>query len=148
MTVVDREEAWMFHIIPDDTGASAVWVAQRVPDDHITIVANGFVIREVQKDSDDFMYSENLWDVAQRKGWWSESDGLLDFKATYGAIRSRPNYSNRRVWRILSLAAPSLNLPSEVDALGDGLPFSVKVRIVLTLAAIDFDNALLRLTKS
>jgi dipeptidase len=127
LTVIDPNEAWMFHIIPDDTGASAVWVAQRVPDDHISIVANGFVIREVDPNNEDFMFSANMWDVAHRKGWWSESDGLLDFKTTFGAVRSRPNYSNRRVWRILSLAAPSANLPADVDPEGDELPFSVKV---------------------
>lgn len=43
LTVTDKTEAWMFHITPDDTGASAVWVAQRIPDDHISAVANSFV---------------------------------------------------------------------------------------------------------
>jgi dipeptidase len=45
LTVIDPAEAWMFHITPDDTGRSAVWVAQRVPDGHITAVANSFRIR-------------------------------------------------------------------------------------------------------
>ena len=44
LTVSDKNEAWMFHIMPDDTGTSSIWVAQRVPDDHITVVANQFVI--------------------------------------------------------------------------------------------------------
>jgi dipeptidase len=117
----------MFHILADDTGAAAVWVAQRIPDDHISVAANGFVIREVDPNSTDFLYSSNLWSVAENMGWWNESMGLLDFKRTYAAERHRPDYSNQRVWRVLSLAAPSANLPLASDPLGDVYPFSIKV---------------------
>lgn len=48
----------MFHLLADDTGASAVWVAQRVPDDHITAVANQFVIGQIDlADTANFMAS-------------------------------------------------------------------------------------------
>ncbi len=69
----------MFHIVPDDTGASAVWVAQRVPDNHVAVVANQFVIREVIPGHPDFMYSDSLYDVAKKLGWWNEDDGALNF---------------------------------------------------------------------
>lgn len=39
LSIPDLVEAWMFHIVPDDTGASAVWVGKRVPDGHISAVA-------------------------------------------------------------------------------------------------------------
>lgn len=53
----------MFHLLADDTGASAVWAAQRVPDDHITAVANQFVIGEIDiADTANFMASGKLLD--------------------------------------------------------------------------------------
>lgn len=55
-------------------GTSAIWAAQRVPDGHISLVANQFVIRGV-KNHPDFMCSENLWDAAQRNGLWSPDQG-------------------------------------------------------------------------
>jgi dipeptidase len=127
LTVVDPYEAWMFHILPDDTGAQAIWVAQRIPDDHVTICANSFVIREVDPHSDDFMFSSNLWSAAKRLGWWDESMGKLDFLKTYAPQRYHPNYSTKRVWRVFDLAAPSLKLPFNSDNWGDSYPFSVKV---------------------
>lgn len=46
--MTDPDEAWVFHILSDDTTKSAVWAAQRVPDDHVSVVANQFVISEVR----------------------------------------------------------------------------------------------------
>ncbi len=50
---------------------SAVWVAQRVPEGHVTVVANQFIIGEVPRlHSNDFMYSKNLWAVAKEVSIW------------------------------------------------------------------------------
>ncbi len=100
LTISDPFEAWVFHIIPDDSGEHAVWVAQRIPDNHMTVLANMFTIREVDPKSSEFMYSDNLWDVAKRNGWWKHEDGLLNFKHTYGVLRFQSLYVTGRMWRI------------------------------------------------
>lgn len=37
LTVIDKTEAWVFHVLGDDTGASAVWAAQRLEPDHVSL---------------------------------------------------------------------------------------------------------------
>ena len=60
-------QVWIFHILPDDTGSSAIWAAARVPDSHVSVVANAFVIREVNvSDSSNFLASGNMLQVAKR----------------------------------------------------------------------------------
>src|SRR3569623_1808369 len=66
-------------------GASAVWVAQRVPDDHIAVVANGFTIRGIDiNDADNYMASKNIFEVARRAKLWDPNHGPFDFQQVYG----------------------------------------------------------------
>ena len=70
LLVSDPKEVYIFHILPDDSGKSAVWVAQKVPDGHITTVMNAFVIREVLfSDPENFLFSSNLPKLAEQLGW-------------------------------------------------------------------------------
>lgn len=137
----------MFHIMPDDTGSSAIWVAQRVPDDHITAVANAFVIGEIDlSDSQNFLGSTNLYTIAQAHHLWSPDSGKkLNFMRTFGTDRHNSAFGcSRRIWRVMTLAAPSL-LP-HFSAYTDGFqtfgygpdlsepyPFSIKPDALLTV---------------
>ena len=61
VNVGDANEAWVMHVMPDPTSLSAIWVAQRVPDDHVTVVMNMFTIRDVNlSDTRNFMGSKNM----------------------------------------------------------------------------------------
>jgi len=42
-----RCQVWIFHVMTGPDNAGAVWAAQRLKDDHVTVVANGFTIRLV-----------------------------------------------------------------------------------------------------
>merc|ERR1719408_1194180 len=58
LLVADTAEAWVFHILADPTGKSAIWAAQRVPDDSVTVVPNTYVIRAMNlSDEDNFLLS-------------------------------------------------------------------------------------------
>jgi len=144
LTVSDREEAWVFHILPDGTDASAVWVAQRVPDDHIAVVANEFIIGELDlKNKDYFMASKNVYEVAKKNKFWNPEEGPFNFRKAYSepAFHTHRTYSDRRNWRVMDLVAPSLRLPSNSSL--DTLPFSVKPDALLSpqqIMAINRDH--------
>jgi dipeptidase len=122
LTVTDPNEAWFFEIFgagPFEKGA--VWAAVRIPDDQVGVSANRSRIGEIRTDDpDNYMYSKNVFDVAQEMGWWDPSQGPFNFAKAYGPKDSF--YNIRREWRVLSLLAPSLNL----DPWAEEYPFTVK----------------------
>jgi dipeptidase len=66
LTIADPNEGFILHMLAsDEYGSSAVWVAQRVPDDKITVVANMFTVRKIDFNDDyNFIYSKNIKEVA------------------------------------------------------------------------------------
>ena len=83
LLVGDAQDQWIFHILAasNDKGG-AIWAAQRIPRDHATIVANAFIIGEVDTDSEAFLYSSNMHSIAQANQWW-DGRGRLHFTRTF-----------------------------------------------------------------
>ena len=104
LIVIDPTEAFIFQIMPDDTGNSSVWVAQRVPDDHVGSVTNGLTVREIDfADPQNFLFSANIQEVALRHKLWQHGTAF-DFTKIYaeGGI-GEPSaggqpYVSRRMW--------------------------------------------------
>jgi len=114
--VTDPKEGWIFHILPDPTGKSAIWAAQRLPPASFAVLANMFVLRELDPgDTDNYLMSASVHQVAQDYGWWHPSDKkLLDFTKIYSdGEYAHKYYSGRRMWGGYHLACPSQHYPAE-----------------------------------
>ncbi|HDP98813.1 MAG TPA: hypothetical protein ENN22_06485 [bacterium] len=125
LAIGDKNEIWHLEILGcghDKVGA--VWAAQRVPDDHVAVDANGSRIRKIDlNDPDYFMVSDNVFAVAEEYGWWSPESGQpFEFCYTYAPDNRTSLATRRREWRVLDLLAPSLKL----DPNSENYPFSVK----------------------
>jgi dipeptidase len=132
LTIADTKEVWHFEVVGPGKGKKgAVWVAQRVPDDHLAVNANASTIGEIDlKNSDYFMASKNIYSVAEKMGFWSKKSGkAFSFKYVYAPDSRNSLAARRREWRILSLVAPSLNL----DPNAQDYPFSVKPEMKITI---------------
>ncbi len=132
LTIADPNEVWHLEIVGAGKGnKGAVWVAQRVPDNHVGVNANASTIKEIDlKNKDYFMASKNIYKVAEEMGLWSKKSGeTFRFNHVYAPHSRESVASRRREWRILSILAPSLHLsPTAQD-----YPFSVKPEKKVTL---------------
>jgi dipeptidase len=131
LSICDTKEAWHLEIVgPGSGNVGAVWVAQRVPDGHVTVNANGARIRQINPDDEDyFIASSNVYQVAQDSGWWNPEHGPFEFNYAYDPGGRTSAAATRREWRALSLVAPSLNLHPN----SENYPFSVKPDTLVTL---------------
>jgi len=128
-----KGEAWVFNVVGGVKGVvKSVWAAQRVPKGHVAVVANEFTMGEIPEEpNEDFLFAKDIRRAAKAAGLW-DGQGLLDFSQVFAPNPVKystgnppiPLYSSLRRWRLLSLAAPSLNLQFEIDH--RKYPFSVK----------------------
>jgi dipeptidase len=130
LTIADKKEVWHFEIVGPGKGKTgSVWVAQRVPDGHISVNANASTVKEIKlSDPEHYMASDNIYSVARDAGWWNEEE---PFRFCYAyAPNSRTSLAaRRREWRVFDLLAPSLKL----DPYAENYPFSVKPDQPVTL---------------
>ncbi|MGE5585184.1 MAG: dipeptidase [Bacillota bacterium] len=140
LAVSDPHECWLFEISgpgplwePGSEQPGAYWVAQRVPDGHIAACCNNAVIDVIAwDDHDNFMYGPGIKEYAIERGWYDPASGKeFSWRRDFCNARSFATCA-RRVWRIFTLAAPSL--ASKLDE--TNLPFSVPVDKKLSIADI------------
>lgn len=137
LPVADKNEAWVMEMAPSPAGTGGLWVAQRVPDGQFFVAANEFRIRDVVPGNPDQMYGKTLFATVERYNMRSPKNPAkpMDWLTTVSdGEYNHPYYSLRRVWRALSLAAPSLKLPAWVESgTTRAYPFSVKPDKPLTI---------------
>ena len=130
LIVSDKNEVWVFHILPSDSnGTSAIWAAQRVPDGHVTVVPNVFVLREIDfNDKENFLYSANIQSIAEKNGWWKQGEPF-DFTKIYsGGEYHHRYYSGRRWWGAMKIFAPSQNFPTKYNDWRNDAPYPFSVK--------------------
>jgi len=136
LAVADPNEVWIFEICPvgplwtpESGKPGAVWAAQRVPDDHVSVCPNESRIGEIDLANKDlFMASPNVVSLAVEMGFYDPKSGKpFSFKRAYSPVEGSAVSTNggiQRLWRFFDLVAPSQKLKPETPNMD--LPFSIK----------------------
>ena len=134
--VSDPNEVWAFEIMPvgplwaPETGKpGAVWCAQRVPDDHVSVCPNESRIGEIDLNNKDFfMASPNVISCAVENKLYDPASGKpFNWKRAYSPREGSASSSGgrmARLWRFFNIVAPSLKIGPETPDMD--MPFSVK----------------------
>lgn len=114
LCIVDPNEAWVLEVFsvgmdwePEKGELGAIWAAQRVPDDHVAIVPNWSIIKEIDLNNPDyFMASENYMQVAIDHGWYDPEEGKpFIWQEIYAPIPRE--WAVSRLWLFYSTVAPN-----------------------------------------
>jgi dipeptidase len=173
LCIADPRELWVMEICavgpewtPESGKPGAIWVARRVPDDQVVVIANYFRMREIDLKDPDVMASANYMKEAVDRGWYDPKSGRpFIWQEAYAPPVREGNLS--RMWLIYSTIAPSVKAwPRRglSDAAGPGTlyaqsiegaafyPFSVKperklsVRDIMAFQRSAFENTIYDMT--
>lgn len=122
LAVADPKEGWIFEIMsvgfdwsPESGLPGAIWVAKRVPDGHVAVLANASRIDFIDVDDrDNYMFSDNYMEPAIRFGWYDPSSGVsFSWRKAYspesGVWASSSMWVRGRTYGIYRELAPSIN---------------------------------------
>jgi dipeptidase len=114
LCIADPNEAWVLEVFsvgidwtPESGKPGAIWAAQRVPDDHIAVVPNWSIIKEIDLSNPDyFMASENYMQVAIEHGWYDPKNNKpFNWQEAYSPIPRE--WAMSRFWLFFSTFAPN-----------------------------------------
>jgi dipeptidase len=116
LSIADPNEAWVMEVFavgpdwdPESGEPGAIWAAQRVPEDHVTVIPNWSVIKEIDLgDPDNFMASSNYMQVAIDNGWYDPQDGCPFVWQDAYSPPVTGEWAINRLWLFYSTVAPSL----------------------------------------
>jgi dipeptidase len=120
LCIADPREAWVLEVFsvgpgwePDSGKLGALWAARRVPDDHVTMVPNWSIIKEIDLNRpDEFMASANYMQVAVDHGWYDPAAGhpFIWQEAYAPPLRE---WALSRFWLFYTTVAPSRDWPDK-----------------------------------
>lgn len=123
--ITDSNEGWLLCVINGKH-----WLAQRVPDDEVAMVANSYTVRAVNlSNKANFLASADIIDYAKSRGWYDpQANGPFDFAKVYANPKAatHPNNTGRQ-WSGLTCIAREQLTP------GPNLPFSVVPKTKLSI---------------
>ncbi len=114
IAIADPDEAWILELFsigpgwePGSGKPGALWVARRVPDDHVTMIPNWSIIREIDPADPETMVSENWMQVAIDHGWYdADSSAPFIWQEIYSPTPRE--WATSRFWLFYSTFCPTL----------------------------------------
>lgn len=114
LTIADPEKVWVLELFsvgkewaPESGKPGVIWAAQRVPDEHIAIIPNWSIIKEIDLSRPEwYKASSNYQQVAIDNGWYSPDSGKPFVWQDIYAPTPR-EWATNRFWLFSTIFAPS-----------------------------------------
>lgn len=119
LTLADPREVWILELFsvgkgwtPGSGKPGAIWAARRLPDDHVAVIPNWSIIKEIDLSRpDEYRASSNYREVAIEKGWYDPESGRpFCWQEAYAPVPRE--WSMNRFWLFYETFAPgSIAIP-------------------------------------
>ena len=115
LCIGDPQEVWVMEIFgvgpewkKESGKPGAIWAAQRLDDDHVTMIPNWSIIKEIHaEDQERFMVSANYIQEAIDRGWYdSSSSKSFNWQDVYAPLTQE--FATSRFWLFYSTFTPGL----------------------------------------